>query len=181
MPILIGIAGCAGVGKDTVADFLWERHDFVKIAFADALRDAAASMFGVRSDAFLDRKMKEEVIDYWGMSPRRMLQLLGNEAVKPVFGPEVWLKRWFLSFTTIQATDDVVVPDVRFNLEADALRHLGGVIVHLTRPGTFLGGPAGQHASEQGITVEPGDLHVTNDGDLKQLYARVDELVGTIK
>jgi hypothetical protein len=66
-----------------------------------------------------------------------MLQLLGTEATKPVFGDDIWLKRWFLSYSAVRDTDHVVVPDVRFDVEADAIRRLGGTIIHIVRPGDW--------------------------------------------
>ena len=43
--MLIGICGLIGSGKDTVAQNLIDNHNFVKISFADKLKDAVASMF----------------------------------------------------------------------------------------------------------------------------------------
>jgi hypothetical protein len=38
MGILLGVSGLAGVGKDTAANFLVDKCDFVKISFADPLK-----------------------------------------------------------------------------------------------------------------------------------------------
>jgi len=119
MPKLIGIAGKAGSGKDAIADHLWEHHSFLKMAFADPLKLAAAAMFGLDLSHFFDREEKEAKIKYWGLSPRQMAQLLGTEATKPVFGDDFWVRRWYLSFLLMKDTDHVVVPDVRFELEAE--------------------------------------------------------------
>ena len=178
---LIGLAGKAGVGKDTVADYLWEKEGAIKIAFADALRAAGAAIFGLGPCNFLDRDLKEVEIEYWGMTPRRMLQLLGTEATKPVFGDNIWLKRWFLSYSAVRDTDHVVVPDVRFDVEADAIRNLGGTIIHIVRPGAGLSGAAGEHSSEAGIELRNGDMYLSNRGSVEELRHKVDELWGYIK
>lgn len=138
---LIGLAGKAGAGKDTVADYLWEKEGAIKIAFADALRAAATS----------------------------------------IFGDDIWLKRWFLSYSAVQDTDHVVVPDVRFDVEADAIRNLGGTIIHIVRPGTGLSGAASEHSSEAGIELRNGDMYLSNSGSIEELHHKVDELWGTIK
>ncbi len=178
---LIGLAGKAGAGKDTVADYLWEKEGVIKIAFADALRAAACSIFGLGQCNFTDRELKEAEVEYWGMSPRRMLQLLGTEATKPVFGADIWLKRWFLSYSAVRDTDHVVVPDVRFDVEADAIRGLGGRIVHIVRPGVGLDGDSATHVSEAGIELGDGDLYLLNDGTTYDLGNKVDELWEYIK
>jgi hypothetical protein len=181
MPKLICITGKAGSGKDTMADRLWENHGFVKIALADPLRLAASAAFGVGANFFFDREKKEEVMEYWGMSPRTMLQKLGTEAVKGTFGEDVWLKRWYLSFAALKDTDHIVVPDVRFELEADFFRRIGGTIVHLSRPGAGLAGAAGLHSSEQGVAVCVGDIEVTNVGTLQHLFETTDDVVGMVE
>lgn len=60
-PIVIGLTGLAGAGKDTVADALVERAGFVKLAFADALREEIEEAYELeRGDALLrDRTTKE--------------------------------------------------------------------------------------------------------------------------
>lgn len=171
---LIGIAGLAGAGKDTVADYLDTHYGFMRSAFADPLRHAAAAMFGIDAKYFHDRMLKEEPHPYWGMSPRRILQLLGNDAVKPVFGEDVWLKRWKLTYLLMADTDRVVVPDVRFDLEAGAIRELGGRVVHLIRPEAGLAGEAGAHVSEGGVTFVEGDYLLYNDGTIADLHDEID-------
>lgn len=177
MKKLYGITGLAGSGKDTVADYLGLDHAFTKIAFADPLKAAAASMFGLDHRHFHDRRLKEVPHPYWGLSPRRLLQLLGNDAAKPHFGNDIWVKRWKLSYDAVRDTDNVVVPDVRFELEAEHIRAAGGVIIHITRPNAGLDGEHGQHASEAGIKFRDGDYLLYNDGDLVDLYDEVDLMV----
>lgn len=60
MTYIIALAGAAGAGKDTVADYLVSQYGFVKIAFADALREECAAAFGVGIGQFLDRAKKDE-------------------------------------------------------------------------------------------------------------------------
>jgi Domain of unknown function (DUF1937) len=60
MSYIIALAGAAGAGKDTAADYLVSQYGFVKIAFADALREEAAAAFGVGIGQFLDRAKKDE-------------------------------------------------------------------------------------------------------------------------
>ena len=172
---LIGITGKARSGKDSVARHLFANHAFTRIALADPLKLAAQQMFGLTRAQTWDDDLKEVVIPYWGMSPRQMFQLLGTEASKGVFGNDVWVKRWNITYELLSATDDVVVPDVRFDIEADAVRRLGGVIVEVIR-GPGLNGSTGTHASERGLSTLP-DYTIINDGTLDDLAAKVDAIV----
>lgn len=177
MPKLLAITGLAGSGKDTIADYLWEEYGYLKIAFADPLKAAAAAMFGLDVEAFYDRELKERPVEPWGTTPRRLLQLLGTEATKPVFGPDIWIKRFGISYDMVRETDDVVIPDCRFNLEAEAIRAMGGVVVHLVRPGAGAPGEAAQHVSEAGVDILPQDYVLSNDGTLEDLYGKVETLL----
>lgn len=89
-----------------------------------------------------------------------------------------------MTYDVMRDTDDVAVSDCRFDIEADAVRDLGGVVVHVTRPGAGLnaaagasaGASAGSHISESGVTVKDGDMHLINDGSLADLYEKLDDI-----
>lgn len=179
--ILIGIAGKAGSGKDTVAEHLWTEHGFLRTAFADPLKAAAVEIFGLSHNHFTDRTLKEAPMEFWGMSPRQILQIMGTEAMKPHFGDDVWLKRWFLTYKMFKDSDHIVVSDVRFDLEADAIRKLGGLILHLERPTETLTGETAQHVSESGITVHKEDVTIVNDGTIEGLRMALDMLVQALE
>lgn len=172
---LIAITGKARSGKDTVCKHAWAKHAFTRIAFADPLKMAAQNMFCLTHEQTWNDDLKEIVIPFWGMSPRQMFQLLGNEATKPVFGQDLWIKRWMLSYALLKDTDDIVVSDLRFDIEAERIRHLGGAIIEVRR-GTGLVGSTGDHASERGLSTLP-DFVIENDGTLSELYDKVDAIV----
>lgn len=175
---LIGITGKARSGKDTIAKHLWAEHQFTRIALADPLKMAARNIFGLTHAQTMDDDLKETIIPYWGLSPRQIFQLLGTEAIKGTFGELTWVKRWAISYDLLKNTDHVVVPDVRFDCEASAIRALGGVIVEVQR-GTGLTGSTGDHASELGLSSLP-DFVIDNSGTIDELCAVVDKIVGSM-
>lgn len=177
---LIGIAGKARSGKDTIAKHLWAEHEFTRIAFADPLKAAAKSIFGLTDAQTWGDTLKEVVIPYWGMSPRQMFQLLGTEAVKGTFGPDTWVKRWAINYNLLKDTDHIVVPDVRTDLEAQAILNLGGVIISVHRDVGGLSGEPALHSSEGGL-LDPADFTVLNNGTLAWLHEQIDTIVGGLK
>lgn len=174
MKKLIGIHGKARSGKDTCAKHLWVHHGFTRIAFADPLKIAVQAAFGLTDAQTWDDDLKEVVIPYWGLSPRRMFQLFGNEAMKPVFGSDHWIKRWAVTHSTLRETDDVVIPDVRHEDEAAFIRFHGGLIIHLHRDNLA---SVAAHSSEAGIKYREGDIRVVNNSTLDQLAFCLDSLV----
>ena len=70
--MIIGICGLIGSGKDTIADHLVDDHSFVKLSFADKLKDSVATMFDWNRD-LLDgkteqsRKWREQMDPFWSM------------------------------------------------------------------------------------------------------------------
>lgn len=56
---LIGLAGPARVGKDTVADYLVEERGFIKFSFSDALYAEVSKAFDVPIDALQRSDLKE--------------------------------------------------------------------------------------------------------------------------
>jgi len=174
---LIGLTGKAGSGKDEVAKILWAEEGFTRIALADPLKQAASALFGLPLDHFNDRKLKEEVCDYWGMSPRTMLQKLGT-ACREVFGEGFFISRFSLSAGPLMKTDNIVVPDVRYDNEAEAFRRVGGHIVEVLR-GPGLVGSNGNHPSEMGLSTLP-DFTIDNRGSLEELEGKVIKLMESL-
>ena len=44
--MIIGICGFIGSGKDTIADYLVNFHEFRRESFASSLKDAVSAVFG---------------------------------------------------------------------------------------------------------------------------------------
>jgi len=177
---LIGIHGLAGSGKDTLANYLCEKHEFVKIAFATPLKETLTKMFGVNPKYYDDQALKNEPLPYWGFTARQSMQAMGQMS-KAMFGQDVWLKRWFLTYQLLSTTDNIVASDVRFDLEANAIRFLGGTVIHLHRDGAGLSGPEGQDISEQRLPVVAGDLVITNNGTLDEMFAQASACLALVE
>lgn len=185
---LIGLHGRKQAGKDTCGARLAEAHGYARVAFADPLRVFLAALdplVGVRDGGLLrlstvlaevdgdwDR-LKDEAHDPVHREIRTLLQKVGNEAGKAVFGESVWADRGLE--TARRLAGPVVFTDVRFDVEAAAITAAGGRVVHVVRPGT--GGPVDPHASEAGIDPRWISATLVNDGTVEELWARTDALV----
>lgn len=181
--IIIGIAGRAHSGKDTVADFLVEHFGFVKQPMASPLKEAAKVIF-LLTDEQVYGSLKEVVDPRWNMTPRRILQLLGTDAVKPTFGRDLWARHFRLAAENLvtQGQTRIVVPDIRHSgydedpdMEALNIHAMGGTVWHLIRDhASPLSEEAQQHTSEKGVRFYPArDELIDNRKDLDHLYGTV--------
>lgn len=184
---LIGLHGRKQAGKDTCGARLAAAHGYARVAFADPLRVFLAALdplVGVRNGAVLrlstvlaevdgdwDR-LKDEAHDPVHRELRTLLQKVGNEAGKAVFGETVWADRGLEAARRLGGR--VVFTDVRFDVEAAAIAAAGGRVVHVVRPGAAA--PADPHTSEAGIDPHWIGATIVNDGTLEQLWEQVDAL-----
>lgn len=167
---LIGIAGTARSGKDTAGKYLIMRHNFHRMAFADPLKEAMAATFGLPVEDFHSDKLKDAVHPHWGITRREMLQK-GADALRGMFGQDLYIRRWVNSYIDLAEREHVVVTDVRSNAEAMAIRELGGRIVKLEREGSGLEGKAAAHHTEGGVHGYLIDKVIENNGDKSNLYS----------
>ena len=180
-PLLIGLSGKAGSGKSTVANYLEDRHRYAQFAFANALKDTVGLAFGFSREQ-LYGSHKEFVDRRWGVSPRWCLQWLGTEILRDRW-PDIWfrhLRRDILDYLSINGQRPVVVSDVRFRDEAQALKNMGAVLIRIERPGCpgEIGGFDFSHISETDLDDWDGFDHVIhNDGTLKELFFTLDQEV----
>ncbi len=180
---VIGIAGKAGSGKDTIARMIScainGEHGIGKeviiASFAMPLKQYCSYIFDVPLERFYVNK--EDVIPEYGMSPRDIMQKFGTDFIRQHFGDDFWINKMekILSEYQTQGYHTVIIPDVRFENEASFVRKLGHVI-HVER--TNMEEIAlSNHVSEKGISVNPGDIIIRNDGTLGDLQMKVDEMI----
>lgn len=167
-PFVVAFTGRAGAGKDTAASALIA-FGAERVAFADAIKDGLAAMFGVPRNWFDDREFKERVVPWLGKSPRQLAQLCGTEFGRNMIAEDVWLRvarhRIERSLAPV-----VVIPDVRFENEASLVRSLGGHVIHVTRADAL---QVSSHISEAGVKVAPVDSQIENHGTVGELHAAV--------
>ena len=159
---LVGIAGLARAGKDTLASYLLDNlsSDWTRSSFADPIKKMLEVIGVDCSD-----EAKAVIDDRFCYTPRHMMQTLGTEWGRHMIDGDIWVK----AFARLNAGRCVIVPDVRFENEAELVRE-HGVLIHLVGRG----GIEGNHVSENAIEFKPGDIVIDNSRDLAWLHAQVD-------
>lgn len=167
-PNIIGIAGRAGAGKDTVAQFILDEHpDWQRVAFADPLRRVAADLYELDAEQMSDRDLKEQAIPEWGLSPRQILQRLGTEVARSIH-PQTWVL-YALRTIADSSASGFVIPDTRFENEVQLIRQLGGLVWWIDRETD----PVSAHASEKELSACDCDDVIPNTGTLEDLRQTV--------
>lgn len=141
--MIVGLVGFIGAGKGTVADLLVERHNFIKESYANSVKDACATIFGwnrsmLEGDTPESRAWREQDDSWWSeklgkpFSPRLALQLMGTEAGRGVFHPDLWVHTVMRRCEQFPELN-YVIADVRFPNEIKAIRDSGGKVIRVRR------------------------------------------------
>jgi len=166
--MLVGVSGYARSGKDSIAQALVENLGYERRAFADAVRALALHV----------RPELRERVDAMGWEMvkadprvRGLLQRLGVGA-REVIGEDVWVRA---ALRGVGPDGRVVVSDVRFPNEAEAVRGVGGLLIRVERPGV---GPVNAHVTETAMDGwTDWDAILVNDGTLEDLQQAAVRLV----
>jgi len=141
--MLVGVVGFIGSGKDTVADYLVNNHEFRRESFAGTLKDAIAQIFGwartmLEGRTREARLWREQVAPWWSeklgmpnLTPRWVLQFWGTEVCRKNFHDSIWIASLENKLRNTQ--DNVVISDCRFPNEISAIHRAGGIVIRVTR------------------------------------------------
>jgi hypothetical protein len=162
---LIGLYSSAmGSGKTALTDVLAEKHGWVPVKFAGTLKDMVKVLLkdlGIQNPTeFTDGPNKEMVLEDLGCSTRVLMQTLGTEWGRKIIKPSIWIDLAVAKIQRLQADGwRVVVDDMRFPNEFQAIKDLGGKAVHVIRPGLQ---DATGHCSEGALDKHPFDFALMN-------------------
>ena len=141
--MIIGVCGFIGSGKDTIADYLVNIHQFRRESFANSLKDAVSQVFGWDRDMLegrtrQSREWRERVDPWWAkrlnmpdLTPRWILQYWGTEVCRRSFHDDIWIAA--LENKLRSSNDDVVISDCRFPNEIKSIKAAGGIVVRVVR------------------------------------------------
>lgn len=141
--MIIGVCGLIGAGKDTIADYLQNIHQFRRESFAHTLKDAVAAVFGwdrelLEGRTKASRAWRETVDPWWAsrlqmphLTPRWVLQHWGTEVARKSFHDDIWIAS--LENKLRKSEDDVVISDCRFPNEIAAIKRAGGKVIRVIR------------------------------------------------
>lgn len=184
---IIGFLGVKSSGKDTAGQYLIDKFGYTKHALGDPVKQICKTMFNLSDEQITDQKLKEQTDPRWGLSPRTMFQRIGTE-----FGqiklyrlfPELknyvpyrtlWVKI-FEQWLENHPESLVVITDLRFEHEINAIKSNGGIIVKINRDTGLID----NHISEIDINQINKDLvdyEIDNNYAVEDLYSQLDSII----
>ena len=177
--MIIGLSGYAQSGKDTVAEILVEEYGYTRVAFADIIKQAVylldpiVNVSGMRLRYFVDQNGWDEAKHL--PEVRRLLQVMGSEVGRDLIDPSVWVEP---TMSGLNKNDKVVITDVRFPNEYEAIRWAFGEIWRIERPGCL---PVNNHYSEIALDHWKFDRVIENSGGIPDLVLAIaEELDGLV-
>ena len=168
--MIIGLSGYARSGKDTVAELLCLNYGFKRISFAQPMRDALCILNPYLSDGL---RVSHLVNDYgWEVAKqnpevRRLLQVFGTEIGRKMFGEDVWIN---IALSDLRHDERIVISDVRFPNEADAIKEQGGMVWRINRHDFSA---VNDHTSEHAMDTYMFDHAIYNDSTVDELANEV--------
>jgi len=208
---VIGFVGFIGSGKDTAADYLVNTHGYRRDSFANTLKDAVSNVFGwdrtlLEGRTAEAREWREQIDPWWAerlnmpkLTPRWVLQYWGTEVCRHGFHDDIWIAS--LENKMRKTRDNIVISDVRFPNEIEAIHNAGGQVIRVKRGDdpewydaalAYNRGPNGNtewslskskldrmkiHASEYSWVGGKIDSIVTNDGTIDNLFDQLGNLL----
>lgn len=188
-PLVIQLLGQARAGKDFTAAQLKLYYESIGksveiMSYAAPMKQIAATLFGITLEQLDDFKNRSEQVKVkvydegiadkflFELNFRTLLQRMGNEAIKPIFGDAVWANL-MQSAISKSSADIIIIPDCRFTVELEAI---GGTTIRVIN--TALPPPM-QHASELELAHMSTDFVLDNtnyqatSADIAELANRV--------
>lgn len=183
--LLHGLSRC---GKDSVANILANRFDFVHLKIAGHLKRCAAMLFEIPLEHF-ETNRKDLLDTKWNCTPRQILKFLGTdvfqfeiEELVPGLKRRFWIDHLHTQIAENRANrKSIVISDYRFPHEWDSLKHRfpTEVIIVIRVQPLFEGfvPPKDLDESEKRLPV---DLEIENR-NWDELNKNIEEMLRTIQ
>lgn len=170
---VIALCGHMRSGKDTLADYLVDKHNFEKVKFATHLKEIVKLAFNL-TDEDVETSKKDMNHDRLQVKPRKLLDFIGTQvfqydiqSVLPNLQPRCFWTNTLIN--KIIDKENVVISDLRFLHEYERLKESFEkvLIIKIERKNNNVSTNA--YISEQEVDSIPYDLKIINASTVSDL------------
>lgn len=184
-PLIIGISGKIGSGKDTIGEYLRDKYNFKIESLALNVRRVCSILTGIPLEVLLTREAKGIKVNYENkvITIGEMLQIVGN-GLRESIHEDIWVNSLL---SGLDKTQNVVITDVRYPNEYKEIQKRGGILIRVE------GDPSGiKEAIRSGKSLDKRDLNapsetaldqfafpyvIFNDKSKQDLYDKIDNIL----
>lgn len=164
------LIGKSGSGKSSVAKYIQNKYNYRIMSLGDKVKQVVYLIlryFDIPINGINDLYDTTKKETY-----RKYLQFIGTDIGRNIIGENVWCNAIFDEYA---ASDDVVIDDIRFRNELEIFndKSFDTLVIRIKR----IGENNYDHISEKELEELPYDELIINDGDLKELYKAVDDIM----
>lgn len=178
MLVYVGVTGKARQGKSSFcSDFLKAAREkdlrgmsFLMTPISQPMKDMwFGSIIGCQNQRDME-SLKDVPYDMLGVRHRQVLESLGDwgRSIHPHFWIHAIERHVTITYPMDRVGTVVLVPDVRFDAEAEWIRDKGGTIVHVH--GNLPGIDSTHSVESNPVTIQAGDTVIRNTGTRDDLY-----------
>lgn len=185
----------------------WIKPKYKKLAFADPLKKMLSDLLNIRLSLFYNREFKEgctiniaTLEDNWkgeklsdskfnklvkqldpslvksNLSLRQLLQYFGTEIMQKYFGKRVWIN------STLQnRSERIIISDLRFIEEYNAIKEKKGIVIYINRPNYEFGQHASEREMKELLENDKYDFIINNNGSMEDLFNQVKTICDDIE
>lgn len=171
---IIMIAGYAGSGKDTISNFFVSNRHFVRVAFADSLKEFCAAKYGIDIKKFHTQEGKSSI--YEKNENMTLRDILIEEASNQrKTDPNFFVN---LAIDKIKRLNhDIVISDFRYlneyyNIKREFRNNFKIKTLRVDRPGVTIADELSEHQLDEFNF----DHKVTNSSTIGALRAKLDDM-----
>lgn len=182
---IIGLGHQKRTGKDTLCEALLYAYrmadqDASRVAFGDSLKNVCRLLYGwagLHNGYYYNlpecEHEREIVLPAIGKTPRQIWIEVGNK-LRDVYA-ETWIQH---ALRSDHLSEVLIIPDVRYPNEAQAIKKAGGVLVKVDRPGL----PEPTDVADTALSGFDGwDFQFQNTGTLEDLKSQAKLLMNAIE
>jgi dephospho-CoA kinase len=186
IPNLIILTGRKQNGKDTIANYLIKKYNYIALSFADPLKDICKILFNFNYEQLYGSKKEDKDLN-WKITPREAFQFIGTDLFRKQMnklihdiGDDFWVTCLVNKIKNILEKDNnakIIIVDTRFPNEFDALNNLkiNKISIRVSRPDLELSNYT--HESEKYVDNFKVDYDIINNSSITELYEKIDKIV----